>query len=815
MSYQEQINDVKQDIQNKKFSNAQTKLENMLNSKKIKNVEDETNMYYTFNNYVELLLFYNMYKPSKKLVNIDTNISEIYYYLGVINAETKNFGKAIEYFDNGLKWNPVNVSIMFQKVATFRILKDLERYKAEIEKTYRYIYNSTYMARYFNELGWYYAEKRVFDLANALYTVSLTYVNTKIANNELQYIAQQENRNVRKSSKEEIDKLFKDYNIPFNFSNQTFQIIYNEYQTLLKEKPDAKVINFLSRVLYDITLDKKFLIYLTLQDKELGIEVKMPEMWKIMKKDAYEKFGISPNTTMLFLNTDNQEISVVCDGKCTKDQFEQAYKTNIEKMRNAGMNILKEYTIRGQKNINQVFVEANTEKGIIRILQNYVIANDYLFNISWQVTRNMELDKLLKMSNNTLAMGIVWSIKGINEDTSVQDTMVEMAKKMNELMAQGKTSHEAMEIVFGKNNNQQENESINLNKIIEEYNNNGINTNLTKLLNEFSKNIIKQDNQDPFWNTMAREMLETLVILNLVENKVDISILLEQSKDINKARQVCRTNVNKLDIAKLQNEGNFINSIKTLNGKNNDKTLLSILEIIYEALLPYDRITVHNGDFKSVNEENLKHIEKYNEYESDELKEYSQEIEGYPTFKFYFPHDLGVYSKTNANVFELKDGNTQKIRVMISKCNSEENLETDAKKWIEKNKIDAKMEEVEYRKEKINNIPLEVYILKYINNTKLANKIYKIGYVNKCRITISGGMVQNKEKIINQAFEKIEWEENKKITKIENKPIVIKCPSCNNEFELNWNVPASEKTFYCRCPNCNAEIKKGNPNYKG
>lgn len=104
--------------------------------------------------------------------------------------------------------------------------------------------------------------------------------------------------------------------------------------------------------------------------------------------------------------------------------------------------------------------------------------------------------------------------------------------------------------------------------------------------------------------------------------------------------------------------------------------------------------------------------------------------------------------------------------------------------------------------------------MKYINNTKLANKIYKIGYVNKCRITISGGMVQNKEKIINQAFEKIEWEENKKITKIENKPIVIKCPSCNNEFELNWNVPASEKTFYCRCPNCNAEIKKENPNYK-
>lgn len=70
------------------------------------------------------------------------------------------------------------------------------------------------------------------------------------------------------------------------------------------------------------------------------------------------------------------------------------------------------------------------------------------------------------------------------------------------------------------------------------------------------------------------------------------------------------------------------------------------------------------------------------------------------------------------------------------------------------------------------------------------------------------------EKIINQAFEKIEWEENEKMVRVENKPIVIECPSCNNEFELNWNIPASEKTFYCQRLNCNTEIKHLNPNYK-
>lgn len=50
--------------------------------------------------------------------------------------------------------------------------------------------------------------------------------------------------------------------------------------------------------------------------------------------------------------------------------------------------------------------------------------------------------------------------------------------------------------------------------------------------------------------------------------------------------------------------------------------------------------------------------------------------------------------------------------------------------------------------------------------------------------------------------------------KEEIKPISVNCPACNTDFELKWNVPATEKTFYCKCPNCGMEIKRGNPNYK-
>ena len=824
MDYKEKITRVEEKIKNKAYESAEQDLLQIINDEEIKSVEDENNTHYTFYNYVETLIFYNKYRPTKKLQQPNTNIADAYMMLGFINSETKNFGKAIEYLNKASEWNPVSPQIIFERAFAYRSIGDIERYKAEIEKAYQFIYTSSFMAKYYRELGFYYTTKKIYDLANALYTYSRSFVDTELAKNELMYIAKQENREPRFSTREEVDKLFTDYNIPLGINDNVVQSIFNESQNLLKGNKNVELAKYLYRVLYDITLDKKFMLYVDLKDDKTGITLKIPEAWKILNKDAYSKFGISDNTLFLFLAPGNENVSVVCDGKCDSSQLDEAYNLNIENMKKQGVTIEREFVIKGQKNIKQVFILTKQNEKIIRIFQNYLVVNGYLINVSWEVPSNETIERVMEVENNSLKGQMIWSLRGVNEDTSIQDASLEMAKKMNELLAQGYTPKEAMEMIWAKDNP----EKIDLGKIINEYNSNGISQNLVKLLKDFSKSIIKQDNQDPFWSMMARGMLETLIILNLAENKVDISSLIEQSGDINKARLICKNNVNKLDIEKLQSNGDFINSIKNLNNENNDKTLSSILEIVNKALLPYDRITTQKGEFKPVKVENLENVVKYNEYvedEKDKLKEYSQEIEGYPTFKFQFPKELGEYSKSSANVFEIKDGNTQKIRVMISKCDSEEKLESDAKKWIEKNKSDAKMEEVKYRKERINNIPIEVYILKYINNSKLANKIYKIGYVNKCRITISGGIVKGKEEIINKAFETLTWEENEtskeetkaetEISKPKSKAIIVKCPVCNNEFKLNWNVPASEKTFYCKCPNCNAEIKKGNPNYKG
>lgn len=785
MEYNEKIQLIKKLINDKNYNEAEKLLLEMIEQSKYQKVEDENNTYYSFNNYIELLIFWNMYKPEKKNIAPDINYGQIYYYLGYINIDTKNYGKAQEYLKKGLEWNPVDVSIMFELAAIHRVMGEIERYKAEVEKTHIYIYDISYMAKYLRELGWYYIEKRIYNLANALYTQSVNFLDTELARNELGFIAKQENRQARFSTREEMQQIFKDYNIIAGFNRNTVNLIYEEYTRLKEMNPQPAVVKELSQRLYDITLDAKFMTYYELKDENLGVKVVVPETWKYLTKDSYEKANITPNTTFFFITPGNQTVSIVCDGKCSEEQFEDAFNVNIENMKKNGTEIEKIFSTDGVKLNRKVFVKIKQEEKIIRLIQIYKIVNGLLFCSSWQVTNEeCDLEQLLVKVSNTFAMGIVNSLNDMNysEPNGSNDTVAD-----NKLNEQDKINES----------------DFTIKRINEEYQKNKISMDLIKMLHIYSDIKIQDDKQDPFWTDTSKNILEAIVIVNLInENEVSSNKIEKQIVDSSGVKKLLKDNYEKMNIPEL-NE--IISKIKIIDS---EKPFESVMDIIKKAFKISNQIknepTYSKPSVKSKKEDNL--------------KEYIIKTKGYPIFKFYLPEDLGEYVPAkNSNIFELKQGNIQKLRVMVYKCESENELENSAKEWIERTKIDANMEEVSYRKEKIDNIPVEVYELKYINNTKSANKIYKIGYVDGYKVTISGGKVNGKEEIINNAFKTMKYEKNveENNEQINNKPIEVNCPACNTNFELRWNIPATEKIFYCKCPNCGMEIKRGNPNYKG
>ena len=794
MELEKNMKTIKDLIKNKEYEKAENMLLELITQSNNKVIEDENNTYYSFNNYIEILIFWYMYKPEKKNICPDINYSEIYYYLGFINIETKNYGKAQEYFKKGLEWNPMDVSIMFENAYLYRMLGDIERYKAEIEKTNPFIYEIGYMAKYYRELGWYYVEKKSFDLANALYTQSLAFYETDMAKKELEFIAKSENRQARLSTTEEMQKLFKDYNITFGFNRNTVDVIIDEYNRLYNENPQPDVINFISKKLYDITLDDKYMIFYELKDENTETKIDVPFTWSYIRKEDFEKNDIAKNTAFFLLTRGNQNINIAYENKCSDEEFDDRVKLNIENIKKYGIEVEEQYRTSGTKSNIELFLRVNHNGNIIRLFQVYRVVNGYLFSAAWQVKNaDIELDKLLIDVNNSFAMKVVNSLRPINEITKKQ---------------------ESFEVTV---NNNTRNEDFTIQKINEEYANNKISLMLVKMLHIYADTKIKEDKQDPFWSKTAKNVLLLLILSNLVANEnVSEKQIMEQIKEDAIAKMFIKNNIDKLLLPELSE---IISSKSIIDS---EKLFKSVMDIIREDMLSKLGNDIENS-IKSIKPKEISKDEKVKEENKIKgyiikMKEYIIKMKDGTKFKLYFPENLGEYtpSKFFNNIFEIKQGKTQKIRVMINNC-SEEEFEDSAKDWIKKNEKDAKMETVAYRKETINNIPIEVYELKFLEKNNCVNRIYKIGLVNNCRVIISGGIIKGKEEIINKAFKTIKWE-NAPIGKIskkeETKPIIVNCPACNTDFELKWNVPATEKTFYCKCLNCGMEIKRSNPNYK-
>lgn len=553
MGYNEKIMDVRNDINNRNYEIAISKLENMLKESNVKEVEDEKNTYYTFGNYAEEAIFNYIYKSKKQNIYPEQNISEIYYYLGFINIDLKNYDLAVEYLDKALKWNPINISAMFEKATVFRMKGNLDRNRAEIEKTFIFIYNSSYLAKFYRELGWYYVERKIYDLGNALYTYSNYFYKTNNAENELKYIAQQENRDVRYTPIAEINQYLKDYNIPINFNRSIVNCIFDELQKVKNNNEKRSSARYYSNLMYDMTLRKEFIWYEPLKNEEYAVQIDKPDHWTLIAKDSYERYGLDNNTVFAFFEPQIQMFTVTFVGECTNNQFEDKFNKIIEDLKNSGEKVISQFIEPTQKRFGNVYTEKQIGGNVIRYNQEFMVLNNKLFKISWE-SKNTKPP----LANDEVALDVWKTLQPIRGN---------------------KMEQEQKPIDF-----KVEQESL-LRLINDEYAKNGINLTLYNLLNAFSKNNLKDDSIDSFWKENARLLLNAIIILILTDKKeATIEDIKEKSKNIETLKKYCEDNLFKLDIASIQQFPDLMDGITYIRKCEANKTINSTLEIINESI---------------------------------------------------------------------------------------------------------------------------------------------------------------------------------------------------------------------------------------
>ena len=553
MGYNEKIMDVRNDINNRNYEIAISKLENMLKESNVKEVEDEKNTYYTFGNYAEEAIFNYIYKSKKQNIYPEQNISEIYYYLGFINIDLKNYDLAVEYLDKALKWNPINISAMFEKATVFRMKGNLDRNRAEIEKTFIFIYNSSYLAKFYRELGWYYVERKIYDLGNALYTYSNYFYKTNNAENELKYIAQQENREIRYTPIAEINQYLKDYNIPINFNRSIVNCIFDELQKVKNNNEKRSSARYYSNLMYDMTLRKEFIWYEPLKNEEYAVQIDKPDHWTLISKDSYERYGLDNNTVFAFFEPQIQMFTVTFVGECTNNQFEDKFNKIMENLKNSGEKVISQFIEPTQKRFGNVYTEKQIGGNVIRYNQEFMVLNNKLFKISWE-SKNTKPP----LANDEVALDVWKTLQPIRGN---------------------KMEQEQKPIDF-----KVEQESL-LRLINDEYAKNGINLTLYNLLNAFSKNNLKDDSIDSFWKENARLLLNAIIILILTgEKEATIEDIKEKSKNIETLKKYCEDNLFKLDIASIQQFPDLMDGITYIRKCEANKTINSTLEIINESI---------------------------------------------------------------------------------------------------------------------------------------------------------------------------------------------------------------------------------------
>jgi len=119
--------------ENKDLAKAKEELEDVIkefSNYNLGNVDE----CYAFNNIIEYTFLSNRSEVPQKVKWLDVNINFAYFQLAYIYNEQGEFDRAIEMADMGLKYNPVDAQIFFEKAEAYKNKKDFENMKKQLMK---------------------------------------------------------------------------------------------------------------------------------------------------------------------------------------------------------------------------------------------------------------------------------------------------------------------------------------------------------------------------------------------------------------------------------------------------------------------------------------------------------------------------------------------------------------------------------------------------------------------------------------------------------------------------------------------------------
>lgn len=212
-------------IKSKKYEEAKRVLNDYLDYALPFSKESNDTRYFSFRDEIE---FY----AATKIVNLNKNatwtkfkLSYVYNLLMFISNEEKNYEASLDYGTKALYFNPMDSNLYFELAETYKFQKDFESMYNLTLESYKVLFDASELARYYRNLGYYFTEVKNYDMAYALYIISLSFEASETAYHEIGYIKSELKNPDYSLTMNEIKELLSNNNIEIGISKYNRNIL--------------------------------------------------------------------------------------------------------------------------------------------------------------------------------------------------------------------------------------------------------------------------------------------------------------------------------------------------------------------------------------------------------------------------------------------------------------------------------------------------------------------------------------------------------------------------------------------------------------
>jgi len=187
--------------------------------------DDTVSEYHCFREPMEKILYSEYTHPTKDLRAAAIDYAEIYMLYGSLLINVQRFADAEKALVKGMKWNPASAAIAFEYAETMKMQGKIDEFKDATMEIFKYAFRTGDLARCYRNLSYYFVEKKEYETAVCCLLFSAQFEKSNMVQSELYYISQVTGKNINPSG-EDLERCFKEHNIPFGPGKEIIQIAY-------------------------------------------------------------------------------------------------------------------------------------------------------------------------------------------------------------------------------------------------------------------------------------------------------------------------------------------------------------------------------------------------------------------------------------------------------------------------------------------------------------------------------------------------------------------------------------------------------------